>query len=93
MPLHEPVADILDGDYRVMFKPFDVGSYSDHLSVAIKIYNTKKFRTQIMLWPDKNGHIPTEKGYSIRGQHSALKAMSAAEGFDVVPLQPKSQLH
>ena len=48
MPLHEPVGNIIDGDFKVKFKPLDHTSYADYLSVAITAYGTEDFRTTVV---------------------------------------------
>lgn len=86
MPLHEPVENIIGGDLKVIFKPLDHAAYADYLSVAIEAYGTKDFRTQIMLWPDKEGNYPFDSGYSIKAQLNASKVISASEKFDAAAL-------
>jgi len=92
LPLNLPVANIIGGDLKVLFKPFDPDSYDDYLRVAMEIYKTKNFRTQIMLWPDKDGKYPTESDYSIKVQLNALKVLSAADDFEV-PALGKPSIH
>ena len=89
MPLHEPVENIIGGDLKVKFKPLDHAAYDDCLSVAIAAYGTKDFRTQIMLWPDKEGKYPIDTGYSIKVQLMAAKVVSASEQFDAPALATK----
>ena len=89
MPLHEPVENIIGGDLKVVFKPLDHAVYGDYLSVAIDAYGTKDFRTQIMLWPDKEGNYPFDTGYSIKAQLNASKVISASEKFDAPALATK----
>ena len=89
MPLHEPVGNIIGGDLKVKFKPLDHTSYTDYLNVAITAYGTKDFRAQIMLWPDKKGNYPIDKGYSIMAQLNAAKVVSASEQFDAPALAKK----
>ena len=93
MPLHEPIENILGGDLKVMFKPLDHNCYKDYLSVAIEAYQTTRFRTQVMLWPDKEGKFPTENEYSILVQRHALKVISASEDFDISALEKDKHLH
>ena len=89
MPLHEPVENIIGGDLRVKYKPLDHASYNDYLSVAIAAYGTKDFRTQIMLWPDREGNYPFDAGYSINAQLNAAKVISASEQFGAPALATK----
>ncbi len=94
MPLHTPVGNILGGDFKVIFKPFDPGAHGDYLNVAVGSYKTSEFRTQLMLWPDKNGQFPTEAGYSISGQRSALQLIASSdESFDVSDEKTPRNLH
>ena len=86
MPLHEPVENIIGGDLKVIFKPLDHAAYAEYLSVAIAAYGTKDFRTQIMLWPDKEGNYPFDTGYSIKAQLNTSKVISASEKFDAPAL-------
>lgn len=89
MPLHEPVENIIGGDLKVKFKPLNHAAYDDYLSVAIAAYGTKDFRTQIMLWPDKEGYYPIDTDYSIKAQLNAAKVVSASEEFDAPALATK----
>ena len=57
--------------------------------MAITAYGTKDFRAQIMLWPDKEGNYPIDKGYSIMAQLNAAKVVSASEQFDAPALAKK----
>lgn len=93
MPLDTPVENILGGNFKVLFKPFDPDVYDIYLSVAVRIYKTKNYRTQILLWPDKFGHYPTDPEYSIQGQLSAVKLISSSGEFQVPKLQAPNQLH
>lgn len=93
MPLHTPVQNILSGDFKVLFKPFVTDAYHDYLNVAVSSYGTPEFRTQIMFWPDKDGFFPTDDSYSIQGQLTALKLISASEVFDVSALGAPKKLH
>jgi len=93
MPLHAPVENIIGNDLMVVFKPLEHDLYPDYLSVAIEAYGTKDFRTQIMLWPDKEGIYPFDKAYSIKAQLQAAKAMSASEGFEAPALGLNKKLH
>ena len=67
--------------------------YTEYLSVAIEAYQTTRFRTQVMLWPDKEGKFPTENEYSILVQRHALKVISASEDFDISTLEKDKHLH
>jgi len=93
MPLHAPVENIIGGDLKVIFKPLEHNLYADYLSVAIRAYGTSDFRTQIMLWPDKEGNYPNEKGYSIKAQLNAARAISASDAFDAPALDLRKNLH
>jgi len=93
MPLHVPVENIIGNDLKVIFKPLDHALYADYLSVAIEAYGTKNFRTQIMLWPDKEENYPFEASYSIKPQLSARKAISASEEFEVPALGLVKNMH
>jgi hypothetical protein len=93
MPLHEPVENIIGNDLKVIFKPLDHDLYADYLSIAIEAYGTYDFRTQIMLWPDKEGKYPFESGYDTKAQRSAKKAISASDNFDVPALGLVKKLH
>lgn len=89
MPLNEPVENIIAGDLKVIFKPLDHLVYDDYLSVAIAAYGTNEFRTQIMLWPDKEGRYPFDTDYSIKAQLIASKVISASEKFEAPALATK----
>jgi len=93
LPLHVPVENILGGDLKVLFKPLDHDCYKDYISVAIEAYQTTDFRTQVMLWPDKEGKYPTENEYSIKVQRHALKVISASDDFDIPALEKDKHLH
>ena len=89
MPLHEPVENIIADDLRVVFKPLEHAVYADYLSVAIEAYGTIDFRAQIMLWPDKEGHYPSDTDYSIKAQLTASKVISASDKFTAPALATK----
>ena len=93
MPLHVPVENIIGGDLKVIFKPFDHERYADYLSVAIAAYGTSNFRTQIMMWPDKEGNYPNEREYSIKAQLNASKVISTSKEFEVQALGSHNDLH
>lgn len=93
MPLHAPVENIIGNDLKVVFKPLEHTLYPDYLSVAIEAYDTKDFRTQIMLWPDKEGNYPFDTAYSIKAQRHAAKAISASEEFDTPALALLKKWH
>ena len=93
MPLHVPVENIIGNDLKVVFKPLEHALYADFLSVASEAYGTKDFRTQIMLWPDKEGNYPFDAAYSIKAQLNASKAISVSEKFDAPALALVKKLH
>lgn len=93
LPLQVPVGNILSGEFKVLFKPFAQDHYDDYLRVAVETYRTKDFRTQVMLWPDKEGNYPTDSAYGIQVQRNALKVISASEDFDTPALNSRPHLH
>lgn len=65
-------AEILSGDYEVMFKQLNDGAYPEYAGMATDYYE-RPFRIYVMLWPDKNNILPTEPGCRLTVQDEALK--------------------
>lgn len=65
-------ADILSGDYEIIFKPLKGEYYPDYAGTACDYYE-RTFRMYVMLWPDRNNVLPTEPGCQLTVQDEALK--------------------
>jgi hypothetical protein len=65
-------AEILSGDYDVMFKPLKGSAYPEYAGMATDYYE-RPFQIYVMLWPDKNNVLPTESGCQLTVQDEALK--------------------
>ena len=64
-------SNVIGGGFDVLFKPIINSAYSEYLGTAIDYYG-KKFRAQVMFWPDKANVLPTEEGCVLTIQNEAL---------------------
>ena len=71
LELHTRLEDIIGGDLDVIFKPINESAYSDYFGKAIDFYK-KRFRVQVMLWPDRFNVLPTEAGCQVTIQQDEV---------------------
>jgi len=69
---NKKLGDVIGGDFDVMFKPVKDPRNIEYLAGAENYYK-KQFRAYVMLWPDKNNILPTEKACQITIQNEALE--------------------
>ena len=62
LPVDEAISEMLD-NYPIKLRPVrDHASYEEHLGYAIWFYNGPEFPVLQLVWPDKKGRFPGEKG-------------------------------
>lgn len=71
MKLNTNLKNVIGGNLEVMFKPLKESVYVEYFGRAVDYYG-KRFRVQVMLWPDKFNVLPTEKGSQALAQKEAL---------------------
>ena len=69
IPLGVELVGLLDGDQRCAFAPIAVDECHDMFVTARSWYRGRPFDIAQLLWPDRNGFLPTEAGYA---QHMRL---------------------
>ena len=71
-PLNTKIADVIGGDYKVLFKEVLPEKFDGYLNGCLSYYK-KPFRACVMFWPDKDGMFPFEYGYKSKAQNEALQ--------------------
>ncbi len=66
IPLGVPLVGLLDNDLRCVFAPVDVDAWSGLFETAVAWYRGTAFEMVQLLWPDRNGWLPTEPGFEER---------------------------
>jgi hypothetical protein len=66
IPLGVELMGLFDNDLRCVFAPVDVGTYGALLATATAWYRGASFDVVQLLWPDRNGFLPTEAGFDQR---------------------------
>ncbi len=63
IPMGVELVGLLDNDLRCVFAPIDLEIWSPFFTTAAAWYR-KPFEMVQLLWPDRNGFLPTEVGYA-----------------------------
>lgn len=58
LPVEEPVREVLDGDYSVVFKPVQRDKFDEFLGTAVRYYDGQKFDALVLFWPNKQHQYP-----------------------------------
>jgi len=66
IPLGIELTGFFDGDLRCVFAPLDVEVSSVLLATAVAWRRGSAFDAVQLLWPDRNGFLPTEPGFDRR---------------------------
>lgn len=69
IPLGVELVGLLDNELRCVFAPIDVSEHGHYFTTAQAWYRGEQFAMVQLLWPDRNGFLPTEVGYA---QHLSL---------------------
>ena len=64
IPVGVELVGLLDNDLRCSFLSVDVAQYPGWFSTAAAWYRGASFDMVQLLWPDRNGFLPTEVGYA-----------------------------
>lgn len=64
IPLGVELVGLLDNELRCCFAPIDLAERGHYFSTAHAWYRGRPFDMVQMLWPDRNGFLPTEVGYA-----------------------------
>jgi hypothetical protein len=66
IPLGVELVGLFDNDLRCVFAPVDIGTWSELVPGATEWYHGDGFELVQLLWPDRNGFLPTEVGFDRR---------------------------
>jgi len=66
VPIGVELVGLFDNDLRCMFAPIDLAQWSDLVEVAVAWHRGPTFGVVQLLWPDRNGFLPTEAGFDRR---------------------------
>ena len=66
IPLGVEILGVFDNELRCMFAPVDVGVWGALVDVAVSWHRGAAFELVQLLWPDRNGFLPTEAGFDRR---------------------------
>ena len=69
IPIDVEVVGLFDNDLRSLFARIDLDTYGPFFRTAVSWYRGGPFEMVQLLWPDRNGFLPTETGYA---QHMRL---------------------
>lgn len=64
IPCGVELLGLFDNDLRGVFAPVDIEAYGALFRTAIAWYRGAPFEMVQLLWPDRNGFLPTEAGYA-----------------------------
>jgi hypothetical protein len=64
IPLGVEVTGLLDGELRCMFAPVDLAVWGGMFPICSAWRRGRPFALVQLLWPDRNGFLPYEIGYS-----------------------------
>ncbi len=64
IPYGVELVGLFDNDLRSIFAPIDVNVYGPFFRTAVAWYRAQPFEMVQLLWPDRNGFLPTETGYA-----------------------------
>jgi Domain of unknown function (DUF4262) len=66
IPLGVELVGLFDNDLRCVFAPVDVATWGGLVEGAVEWYGGEAFELVQLLWPDRNGFLPTEVGFDRR---------------------------
>lgn len=66
IPLGVELTGLFDNDLRSVFAPIDVAQWGQLFTTARSWYRGRAFDVVQLLWPDRDGFLPTEPGYDQR---------------------------
>lgn len=66
IPLGVELAGLFDGDLRCVFAPIDLDEWGELFATAVAWHRGEPFDVVQLLWPDRQGFLPTEPGFEQR---------------------------
>ena len=66
IPLGVELMGLFDNDLRCVFAPIDLDEWGPLFATAVAWYRGAPFDVVQLLWPDRNGFLPTEPGFDRR---------------------------
>jgi hypothetical protein len=66
IPLGVELTGLFDNDLRCVFAPVDVELWGPLFATGLAWYRGAPFEVVQLLWPDRNGFLPTEPGFDRR---------------------------
>jgi Domain of unknown function (DUF4262) len=66
IPLGVELVGLFDNELRCVFAPIDLGDFGELFATAAAWRRGQEFRISQLLWPDRNGFLPTEVGFDRR---------------------------
>ena len=64
VPVGVELVGLFDNDLRCLFAPVDVETWAAWFTTAVAWYRGAPFELVQLLWPDRNGFLPTEAGFA-----------------------------
>jgi len=66
IPIGVELVGLFDNELRCLFAPVDLATWGELVDVAISWHRGPSFALVQLLWPDRNGFLPTEPGFDRR---------------------------
>jgi hypothetical protein len=66
IPLGVELVGLFDNDLRCVFAPVDTEEWGELTQVATAWYRGADYQVAQLLWPDRNGFLPTEASFDQR---------------------------
>jgi hypothetical protein len=70
IPVGVELVGLFDNDLRCVFAPIDLGVWGGLVGIATAWYRGVEQPMVQLLWPDRNGFLPTEAGFDQRKVHA-----------------------
>ena len=64
VPVGVELLGLFDNELRCLFAPVEVEAWAPWFSTAVAWYRGAPFELVQLLWPDRNGFLPTEAGFA-----------------------------
>ncbi|HEY4333537.1 MAG TPA: DUF4262 domain-containing protein, partial [Ilumatobacteraceae bacterium] len=65
IPLDVELVGLFDNDLRAIFAPIALDDWGGFFHTATAWYRGQPYEMVQLLWPDRNGFLPTEAGYAL----------------------------
>lgn len=80
IPVGVPVVGVLDNELRCVFAPVELDEWAGLFDTATAWYRGAAFDVVQLLWPDRQGWLPTEAGFEARLRYAQPVIGSVASG-------------